>query len=127
VHWAVIAVQPIAAQQGTDHRVPDLLRLVDFEMNILKNKNSKKVSLFIEGFPAFLLHPIQVHKNIFHSLPLAELRQSPRLAASKIQQRRGFQGINILRSFILALKLIRMPISQAPKARLFGHRKTPPP
>jgi hypothetical protein len=79
-------VWPIAAPQGTDHRVPDLLNLVDFEINILKNKNSKKINTFRQGFPESLLHPIQVHKNIFQSLPLAELRQSPFLATSKIQE-----------------------------------------
>jgi hypothetical protein len=42
VRWAVIAVRPIAAPQGTGPPVLDLLSLVELEMNILKNKNFKK-------------------------------------------------------------------------------------
>jgi hypothetical protein len=42
VRWAVIAVRPIAAPQGTDSQVLDLLSLVDLEINLLKHKNFKK-------------------------------------------------------------------------------------
>ena len=86
MHWAVIAVRPIAAPQGTDYRVLDLLNLVDFEINFLKNKSFEKNNIFHEGFPVFWLHPIKVHRNIFDSLLPAKLRQSSILATSKIQE-----------------------------------------
>jgi hypothetical protein len=85
VHWALIAVRPIAAPQGTDHRVLDLLGLVDFGIDTLKRKKLKNNTSY-QRFPLVSVAPHSSASNYFWPTATAMWRQSTPLASSKIQE-----------------------------------------